>query len=73
MDLQLEADDIRTKVVEIVKHKKEMVSLTDADFIISGGKGLGGPEGFDMLKELAEVLGGTVGPERLSMPAGLTI
>lgn len=73
VDLQLEADDIRTKVVEIVKHKKEMVSLTDADFIISGGKGLGGPEGFDMLKELAEVLGGTVGPERLSMPAGLTI
>ncbi|MGL6198843.1 MAG: electron transfer flavoprotein subunit alpha/FixB family protein [Lachnospiraceae bacterium] len=70
VDLQLKVEDIRTKVIEIVKHKKEMVSLTDAEFIISGGKGLGGPEGFEMLKELAVVLDGTVGASRAAVDAG---
>lgn len=54
-------DDIRTEVIEIVKSKKELVSLTDANFIVSGGLGLGNPDGFKLLKQLADRLGGVVG------------
>ena len=38
--------DIRIKILDVVKATKELVSLTDADIICSGGRGLGGPEGF---------------------------
>ena len=53
--------DIRTKIVEIVKSAKELVSLTDADIICSGGRGLGDASGFrtdssSSLTKLAELL-----------------
>lgn len=62
--------DIRTKVLEVVKSAKEMVSLTDADVIVSGGMGLGKPEGFEVLKELADRFGGTVAASRAAVDAG---
>lgn len=62
--------DIRTIVREIVKGKKEMVSLTDADVIVSGGKGLGSPEGFELLKKLADAMGGVVGASRAAVDSG---
>ena len=68
--LKLEEKDIRTEVVEIVKHKKDVVSLIDANFIISGGKGLGCADGFNMLKQLADAVGGTVGASRAAVDAG---
>lgn len=70
VDLKLEKRDIRTEIVEIVKHKKDAVPLTDANFIVSGGKGLGCPEGFRMLRQLADLLGGTVGASRAAVDAG---
>ena len=70
VDMQLEPADIRTEVIEIVKHKKDMVSLVDANFIVSGWKGLGCADGFAMLRQLAEVLGGTVGASRAAVDAG---
>ena len=63
-------DDIHVKIVDIVKSAKEMVSLTDAKIICSGGRGLGGPEGFELIKEFADKVGGVVGSSRAAVDAG---
>lgn len=62
--------DIRTKIVEIVKSAKEMVSLTDADIICSGGRGLGDASGFELIKKFADKVGGVVGSSRAAVDAG---
>ena len=46
------------------------VSLTDASIIVSGGRGVGGPEGFGPVRELANVLGGAMGASRAAVDAG---
>ncbi|MDS1005002.1 electron transfer flavoprotein subunit alpha/FixB family protein [Clostridium sporogenes] len=66
----LSKNDIRTEVIEIVKSKKELVSLTDANFIVSGGLGLGNSDGFKLLKQLADRLDGVVGSSRAAVDAG---
>ena len=63
-------EDIHTKIVNIVKAAKEMVSLTDAKIICSGGRGLGGPEGFKLIKQFADKVGGVVGSSRAAVDAG---
>ncbi|QXM05222.1 electron transfer flavoprotein subunit alpha [Crassaminicella indica] len=70
VNVQLTKEDIRTEVLEVVKTKKDMVSLTDADVIVSGGRGLGKPEGFELIKQLADKLGGVVGASRATVDAG---
>mgnify|MGYP002591544173 FL=1 len=67
---QITAADIRTTIVEIVKSAKEMVSLTDADIICSGGRGVGGPEGFKLIQEFADKVGGVVGSSRACVDNG---
>jgi electron transfer flavoprotein alpha subunit len=66
----LAENDIRTKIVEIVKSTKEIVSLTDADIICSGGRGLGDPSGFGLIKQFADKVGGVVGSSRAAVDAG---
>ncbi|MDR3296183.1 MAG: electron transfer flavoprotein subunit alpha [Clostridiales Family XIII bacterium] len=66
----LSESDIRTKIVEIVKSAKEIVSLTDADIICSGGRGLGDPSGFDLIRRFASKVGGVVGSSRAAVDAG---
>jgi len=70
LQVALADKDIRTIVREIVKSKKELVSLTDADVIVSGGRGLGNPEGFELLKKLADAMGGVVGASRAAVDSG---
>jgi len=67
---KLEESDIRTKIIKIVKEAKEMVSLTDAKIICSGGRGLGGPEGFKLMQEFADKVGGVVGSSRACVDNG---
>jgi electron transfer flavoprotein alpha subunit len=65
----LSEDQITTKV-ESFEEAKGSVNLADARIIVSGGRGVGGPEGFAPIRELAEVLGGAVGASRATVDAG---
>ena len=67
---EIKASDIRIDVKDVVKSAKEIVSLTDAEIICSGGRGLGGPEGFKLIKEFADTVGGVVGSSRAAVDAG---
>jgi electron transfer flavoprotein alpha subunit len=62
-------DDIPTKVVEFMTQEGQ-ISLTDATIIVSGGRGVGGPEGFAPVRELAAALGGAMGASRAAVDAG---
>jgi electron transfer flavoprotein alpha subunit len=59
----------RTRILS-VSTESEDVSLTEAQIIVSGGKGLGSPEGFSLIQELADALGGVVGASRLVVDEG---
>jgi electron transfer flavoprotein alpha subunit len=65
----LSEDQIRTKLVEFVTQEGQ-VNLTDANIIVSGGRGVGGPEGFEPIRVLAETLGGAMGASRAAVDAG---
>lgn len=67
---KIEKSDINVEVLDIVKAVKEMVSLTDAKIICSGGRGLGGPENFELINEFAKKVGGVVGASRAAVDAG---
>ena len=65
----LSAEQITTRVVDFILEKDE-VNLADARIIVSGGRGVGGPAGFETIRKLADVLGGAVGSSRSAVDAG---
>lgn len=69
LDSILAEGDINT-AVESFEESTGTVSLTDAGIIVSGGRGVGGPEGFEPVRELADVLGGALGSSRAAVDAG---
>jgi electron transfer flavoprotein alpha subunit len=62
--------DLRVRVTGRVETKSDKVSLTEARVVVGGGRGIGSAEGFAMLDELADLLGGAVGVSRVVTSAG---
>ena len=60
----------RTQVLETRSVKRERVSLTETEIVVSGGRGLRGPENFALLEELAAELGAAVGSSRPPVDSG---
>ena len=67
---KLSESDIHIRVKDVVKSAKEIVLLTDADIVCSGGRGLCAPEGFELIKQFADKIGGVVGSSRAAVDAG---
>jgi electron transfer flavoprotein alpha subunit len=67
--LDMTEEQVHTRVLEFIKGA-EMVNLMDAEIIVSGGRGMGGPEQFKVIREFAEVLGAAVGASRAAVDSG---
>jgi electron transfer flavoprotein alpha subunit len=70
LDAGVTADQVRAKVKEVHKTVSDTVELTEAEIIVSGGRGLKGPENFHLINELASVLNAAVGASRAIVDAG---
>jgi electron transfer flavoprotein alpha subunit len=68
--LPAEAADVNAQILEFIQNDAARVKIEYADVIVSGGRGLGGPEGFGLLQRLADELNGVVGSSRPCVDAG---
>ena len=69
-DLKVEFKTPVVKIKEVIKEDKKKVDITEAKYLISGGRGIGSPEFFGELQKLADVLGGEISSSRANVDAG---
>ena len=70
LDIEIDDSAIQLNIIETVKEESEGIRLEDASVIVAGGRGLGGPEPFEQLEELANIFEGAVGASRAVCDAG---
>lgn len=72
-DVKINFDNskFRVRVLETVKQTKNLVDITEAHVLISGGRGVGNAEGFDMLRAMANTIGAEVSASRAMVDAGV--
>jgi electron transfer flavoprotein alpha subunit len=67
--VQLTSASVNAEIVEIIRNESAKAKIEYADILVSGGRGLGGPAGFNLLHELANELGGVVASSRACVDA----
>jgi len=70
ISVKLDASMTRINLLETVKEEVKGIKLEDAKVVVTGGRGIGGTEGFKLIHELAEALGGAVGASRAPCDEG---
>ena len=70
VDLAIGADHQNVEVQEVIKKVSDKMDIQDAKILVSGGRGVGCPENFKLLQDLADALGGTVSASRACVDAG---
>ena len=69
-EVSINEEEIGAKILKVIRNEAESANVEYADILVAGGRGVGGSEGFKLLKELADALGGVVAATRPCVDAG---
>lgn len=68
---KFDTSKFKVKLIEAVREEHNLVDITEAHILVSGGRGVGTPEGFDMLRDFARTIGAEVSSSRAMVDAGI--